>query len=180
MVIADLLAVSGRSWRADQSRRAPRIESDQLGQLPASRCTCTPTPPIGRCALPTRSGTAPQARKRSARAHPMPARSRHWRSPHRWARPLRRRRRRANAALMPAPHRIARPAHRSEPAACTLLTPPSARAQVPVSRNAGSAMRGARCGEPPPSRRRAAAEPLPSRCRAAEPSRRAEPPPSRR
>ena len=35
MVIADLLAVSGRSWRADQSRRAPRIESDQLWPAPS-------------------------------------------------------------------------------------------------------------------------------------------------
>ena len=147
MVIADLLAVSGRSWRADQSRRAPRIESDPTRPAPGIEVHVHSDAadwPV-RAAHSLRDGPASSQalRARPPNARTLPA----LRSPHRWARPLRRRRRRANAALMPAPHRIARPAHRSEPAACTLLTPPSARAQVPVSRNAGSAMRGARCGE---------------------------------
>ena len=111
-----------------------------MGQPPPSRCARPPTPPISRCALPTRRGTNPHARKRSARAHPMPARSRHWRSPH--CRPLppgrrRRRRRRAMPREYPCPHlRLARCRHRSEPVARA-----SHAAQVP--RRCG-AMPGAR------------------------------------
>ena len=118
-------------------------------------------------------------RARPPNARTLPA----LRSRHRWARPLRRWRRWANAALMPAPHRAARPAHRSEPAACTLLTAHTAigpRAGACESqcreRDAGSAMWGA-AAELPPSRRRASTEPPPRRRRTATrgPTRRPEP-----